>query len=619
MDKKMLKRTRFIVSLVLLTFIFLCARLAYLQVIQYETYWSRAEKNRLRILPITAPRGEIYDRHNRRIVTNRPGFTVSLVDLGEGYSSETIASLAQLLEMEVDEIRHKIRSQFYRRWLPIRLKTDVPMETVAQIAERRMELPGVLIEVQPIRNYVYASCAAHILGYLSEGTVAAWVEEYWQKQNYRHQFGEPVGQAGLELAWEPVLRGTDGGIQVEVNSTGQAIAEFERVEPQPGHDLYLTIDIPLQLATERALQEVVERLRDEGNQYAGEAAAVVLDPQSGRILAMASMPSYNPNTFHRDFPELREDRRRPLVNKAIEEHYPVGSTFKMVPALAALEEKIISRNDRVFCAGTITRYGATKSCFRGTAHGGLNVVDAITKSCNIFFYEMGLRVGIDNLAHYSREFGFGNQVGLRDIFGERRGIVASKEYKRQLYNEPWYPAETMDAAIGQSFQDITVLQLANYVAMIANRGIHYRPYLVEKVVDNRGEVVMLAEPEILYYLEAQQSTWDAIQLGMIRATQPGGTAARLAVLPVSVAGKTGTAQAARSGSPIPAHSLFVAYAPAEQPEIALAVFVRHGGTGGATAVPVARLILEQYFNISTVEQTGEELLEGEEEEEDYFF
>ncbi len=617
MDKKMLKRMRFFISLVLLVFIFLCARLAYLQVIQYETYWLRAEKNRLRILPITAPRGEIYDRHNRQIVTNRPGFTVSLVDLGDGYSQETIASLAELLEMEVEEIRHKIRSQYYRRWLPLRLKTDVSMETVARIAERRMELPGVLIEVQPIRNYVYDRCAAHVLGYLSEGTVAAWVEEYWQQQNYRPQLGEPVGQAGLELAWEPMLRGIDGGIQVEVNSTGQAIAEFERVEPQPGHDIYLTLDIPLQLATERALEEAVERLKSEGNQYAGEAAAVVLDPQSGRILAMASIPSYNPNTFHRDFPELREDRRRPLVNKAIEEHYPVGSTFKMVPALAALEEGVIGRNDRVFCGGTITRYGATKSCFRGTAHGGLNVVEAITKSCNIFFYEMGLRVGIDNLAHYSREFGFGNQVGLRDIFGERKGIVASKEYKRQLYNEPWYPAETMDAAIGQSFQDITVLQLANYVAMIANRGIHYRPYLVEKVVNSAGEVVISAEPEVLHRLEAAPSTWEAIQLGMVRATQPGGTASRLATLPVSVAGKTGTAQAARSGSLIPSHSLFVAYAPVDEPEIALAVFVKHGGTGGTTAVPVARVILEQYFGLSPTAEAGSEA--GEEDDEAYSF
>ncbi len=599
MDKKLLKRTRFFISLLLLVFLLLCARLAYLQVIQYDSYWTRAEKNRLRILPITAPRGEIFDRNGEQIVTNRPGFTVSLVDLGDGYSDETIAYLTNLLHMEKGEIRDKIRSQYFRRWLPIRLKTDVSMQVVAAIAEKRMELPGVLIEVQPIRNYVYGNFSSHILGYLGEGTVAAWVEEYWQQHDdYRYRIGELVGQAGLEMAWEPFLRGIDGGIQVEINSTGQAIAEFERVDPQPGHDIYLTIDIPLQLAVERALVEAVERLVEGGNAYAGEAAAVVLDPQSGRILAIASIPSYDLNTFHRNFSVLEGDRRlRPLVNKAIEEAYPVGSTFKMVTALAALEEGVISPTGRVTCSGSLTRYGATKSCFRGTVHGPLNIVEAIAKSCNVFFYEMGLRVGIDSLAHYTREFGFGSPVGLTDIFGERRGVVASREYKREVYNEPFYPAETMDAAIGQSFQSITMLQLANHVSMIGNGGIHYRPYLVEKIVDSRGEVIKIGEPEILRQLEAQPVTWDTIQLGMIRAALPGGTAGRLADLPVSIAGKTGTAQAAGTGSSIPSHSLFVAYAPADHPEIALAVFVKHGGTGGTTAVPVARQILEQYFNV----------------------
>lgn len=604
----MLNRTRFFISVLFVLFLLLCARLAYLQVIQYDTYWQRAEKNRLRILPITAPRGEIFDRNNRQIVTNRPGFTVSLVDLGDGYSEETIARLASLLDMESMEIREKIRSQYYRRYLPIRLKTDVSMQTVAAISERRMELPGVLIEVQPIRNYVYGDFTSHILGYLGEGTVPLWVSEYWQQyDNYSYRAGELVGQSGIELAWEPFLRGVDGGIQVEINSTGQAIAEFERVDPRPGHDLYLTIDIPLQQAVEQALAAAVGRLVLEGNAYAGEAAAVVLDPGTGRILALASIPSYNLNTFHRDFTRLEEDRRlRPLVNKAIEEAYPVGSVYKMVTALAALEEGVVRPAERVACAGVITRYNATKSCFRGTAHGPLNIVEAITRSCNVFFYEMGLRVGIDNLAHYAREFGFGSSVGLNDIFGEKRGVVASREYKREIYNEPWYPAETMDASIGQSFQSITILQLANYVAMIANGGVHYRPYLVERVVDSEGEVIKQAQPEIIHYLEAKPDTWELLRQGMVRATLPGGTAGRLADLPVRVAGKTGTAQAAGRGTDIPSHSFFVAYAPVEEPEIALAVFVRHGGTGGTTAVPVTRQILEQYFNIE-IPQPEEEV------------
>ncbi len=600
MDKKMLQRMKFFLCLVIFVFIVLLARLAYLQIFNYESYWARAEKNRLRILPITAPRGEIFARNGEQLVTNRPGFTVSLVDLGQGYSAETIAYLAQLLGVEEEEIQQKIKSQFYRRYLPLRLKMDVDMETVSKIAERRLELPGVLIEVQPIRNYVNGNFLAHVLGYMGEGVVPDRTVECWENSGYEYQPGDLVGQAGIELVWEPFLQGKDGGLQVEVNSTGQAIGEFERVEPKPGHDLYLTIDAPLQYALEEALKETVEDLQAEGNQYAGEAAAVVLDPRCGAILAMADTPAYDPNTFSLDFPDLVKDPRCPLVNKVIGEHYPVGSTFKMVTALAALQEGAITKEGRVTCSGTITRYNATKSCYRGTAHGSLNIIQAIQRSCNIFFYEMGLRVGIDTLAHYAREFGFGSPVGLTDISGEKEGFVASREFKNTLYQEPWYPAETMDAAIGQSFHSITPLQLANYTAMIANGGLHYRPYLVEKIIDSEGELVLVAEPEVLHEMEIDEVHWNTIREGMSLVPLPGGTGARLADFPVKIAAKTGTAQVVGKDGDIPSHSLFVAYAPLEEPEIALAVFIKHGEDWrGSTSIPVARKILEVYFQIPT--------------------
>ncbi|HHT46654.1 MAG TPA: penicillin-binding protein 2 [Firmicutes bacterium] len=596
MNKAMLKRIRVFIALVVLIFIILSSRLAYLQIIQYDYYWNRAENNRLRILPITAPRGEIYAKNGEQLVTNRPGFTVSLVDLGSGYSDNTITFLSGLLEMDEQEINEKIDLQNYRRYLPVRLKTDVDIEIVSKIAERRLELPGVMIEVQPIRNYVYGSFASHILGYMGEGTVPERIKEYWGGLGYEYQPGELVGQSGIELAWEPFLRGEDGGVQVEVNSTGQAIREFERVEPVPGANLFLTLDLQLQQVLERSLVEVIEGLLSAGNEYAGEAAAVVLDPRNGRILAMASIPSYNLNTFRFDFSQLVNDPLRPLVNKAIEEHYPVGSTFKMVTAMGALEKGLISRTERVYCGGTITRYGATKSCYHGRAHGAMNILEAIKKSCNIFFYELGLRQGIDALAYYSRQFGFGNVVGLKDIFGEKSGIVASREFKSTLYpDEPWYPAETMDASIGQSFHSITPLQLANYAAMIANCGVHYRPYLVEKVVDTEGSTVMIAEPEVLSYMEAKDTSWEIIREGMSLVTQPGGTGALLADLPVRVAGKTGTAQVVGKDGSIPSHSLFVGYAPLEDPELAFAVIIKHGESSGSTSIPVVRKIIEHYF------------------------
>jgi penicillin-binding protein 2 len=268
-----------------------------------------------------------------------------------------------------------------------------------------------------------------------------------------------------------------------------------------------------------------------------------------------------------------------------------------VTALGALEEGLVSKTEKIFCSGTVTRYGATKSCYRGTAHGALNIFEAIQKSCNIFFYEMGLRQGIDTLSYYARQFGFGNPVGLKDIFGEKKGIVASREFKSLLYDDPWYPAETMDAAIGQSFHSITPLQLANYVAMIANGGIHYRPYLVERVVDSEGSTIMTAEPEVLSIMEADSSNLEIIREAMAMVTSPGGTGARLADLPVKIVGKTGTAQVVGRDGTIPSHSLFVGYAPLNKPQIAFSVFIKHGESVGSTSIPVARKIVEQYFGI----------------------
>jgi penicillin-binding protein 2 len=225
----------------------------------------------------------------------------------------------------------------------------------------------------------------------------------------------------------------------------------------------------------------------------------------------------------------------------------------------------------------------------------LSITQAITRSCNVFFYELGLRVGIDDLAFYSREFGFGSATGLKDLYGEKDGIVASREYKEQAFNEPWYPAETMDAAIGQGYMSITTLQLANYVAMIANGGTHYRPYLVDRVVDINGNVIIVTEPEVIHQMEASDRNWEIIRDGMKGVTRPGGTASFIASLPVQVAGKTGSAQVAGRGSNLPTHSFFIGYAPADNPEVAFAVMIKYGGTGGSAAAPAAAKVIDKYF------------------------
>lgn len=611
MDKKMLKRAKVFVALVIIIFIVLAARLAYIQIVNHEYYWERAEKNRFRILPVTAPRGEIFDSEGNELVTNRPGFTVSLVDLGEGYSQETITSLSDILDMEEDEIWEIIGDQYYHRYHPIRLKTDVSEKTVAKIAERRVDLPGVVIEVQPVRNYAFDEHAAHLLGYLGEGAPSQARVDQWKEEGYELKPGDIVGQSGLELVWEPFLRGEDGGVQVEVDATGQPIREFEQVDPTPGADIYLTLNTSLQLQMEENLENAVQELREEGNNRAGEASAVALNPQNGEIMGMASIPSYDPNTIREEYTELVQDTQfRPLTNKAIRESYPIGSSFKMVSAMAALQEGEVGRGEIINCQGSITRHGATKSCYGGTVHGAVNIVDAIKQSCNVFFYKMGLRVGISSLAEYSREFGFGSPTGLTDISGEIDGIVASREYKAERFDgEPWYPAETMDAAIGQSFHSITPLQLANYVSMIANGGIHYRPYVVDKVVAEDGSILKNPGPEEKRHMDVNEVYWDIIKEGMVLSTGPGGTASFLDEFPLKVAGKTGTAQVVGKDGDISPHSVFVAFAPADDPEIALAVFVNHGGTGGATAAPVAKEILKDYFKIG--EEDLEEEIEGD--------
>ena len=597
MTKLMFHRVRMIFLMVICIFILLSGRLAYLQIMRHDYYLYRAEQNRFTKITLAAPRGEIFDREGRLLVTNRPGFVVSLMDMGDGYDAETIKFISEILELEEEDIYKAIRGQLYMRYLPLHLKSDLTFETIARIAEHRWRLTGVNIEVRPIRDYREDSVAAHILGYLGQGQVGPRTQELWAAAGYQYKAGDLVGQDGIERTWEPWLRGEDGEQRIETNNLGQPINYFERREPVPGYNLYLTVDLDLQRVAEEALQRRVELIQKEGNSYAGRAAAVVLDPNTGAILAMANYPSYNLNSVRQDYDLLIQDPLLPLNNSSIQGTYPVGSTFKMVTGAAVLNEGIFRERDIINCPGVITLYNSTKSCFNNIAHGPVNFYDALAVSCNVYFYKAGLAAGIDKIAHYAREFGFGSPTGLNDLPGEAPGVVASQEYKAAVTGgEPWYRADTMSAAIGQIYNSFTPLQLANYTAIIANGGTHYRPYLVQKVVNNEGETVIETDPEVLRQADISDRTLAVIREAMRRATQPRGTAwYNFSKLPVTVAAKTGSAQVAAIGSGIPAHSLFVGFAPYEKPEIAVAVIVEHGGIGATGAVPAAAEIMEYYF------------------------
>ncbi len=595
MNKSMLRRVRIVFILVIAVFIILAGRLAHLQVLNHDYYWYRAEKNRFTKITLPATRGEIYDSKGRILASNRPGFVVSLMDMGEGYDDETVSYLSEILQIDKKEIEEAIEGRLYMRYLPLRLKSDITMDTIAQISEHLWKLKGVNIEIRPIREYRAGSAAAHVIGFLGEGPVDEATREDWAEKGYDYKESDYVGQEGVERSWEPYLRGVDGEQLIETNNMGQPINYLERKEPVSGNNLYLTLDLDLQKAAEEALARRVQTIvKKEGSKYAGRASAVILDPNSGAVLAMANYPSYDLNTFRQEYTELSQDPKRPLVNSATQGTYPIGSTFKMVTATAALEKGVMSDRDIINCSGVVRLAGDTKSCYRSAAHGSVNLYRALALSCNIYFYHAGLRAGIDAVAHYAREYGFGSPTGLLDLPGESAGVVASREYKASVTDgEQWYPAETMSAAIGQSFNSITPLQMANYAAMIANGGTHYRPYLVQKAVDSEGRVVHEGAPEPLRQAQISAKTLGIIREGMRGVTRPRGTAyAYFSRLPVSSAAKTGSAEIYGD---IPAHSLCVCYAPYENPQLAMAVIIEHGGIGATGAVPVAAEILEYFF------------------------
>lgn len=593
-NKTVFMRLRGLLIIILCIFIALTARLAYLQVYQHDYYMFRAENNRYTKLPIPAPRGSIFDSEGNRLVSNRPGFGVYLVDLDKGYDYETLEFLSEILEMEIDDIKNKIYENPYSSYMPVHLKSDISYETMAKIMENRWKLKGVNVEAQPVRHYPYNEIGAHILGYLSRASAGDLMVRKWEDEGYAYREGDLVGQAGLEQVWEAYLRGQDGEQLVETNSLGQAIDFLGREEPVPGSDLHLTLDIELQKAAMEALEDRISMLQEQGNEYTARGSAVAIDPDTGAILALASYPSYDANTILDNYTELSRDSARPLVNNAIRGTYPVGSAYKMVTAAAAMEEGKIDDRTVYHCGGTYSAVGDTRSCH--SVHGNLDFYRAMAVSCNIYFYRAGLAAGIDSLAHYTRELGLGKYTGLNDIRGEREGVVASREYKLNALGEPWYAAETMSAAIGQTYHNFTPLQLAVYSANIASGGTQYRPYLVDKAVDYTGDTVSEAEPEVVHKADISPETMEALQKSMLQVTQPGGTAwYPLRDLPVDVAAKTGSAQVA-AGSDIPAHSIFVAYAPYDEPEIALSIVIEYGEFGALSATPVAAEILKHYFN-----------------------
>lgn len=588
------QRLNTLTFIIVFTFVLLVSRLTWLQGLHGEEFKQQAENNRIRLLPITAPRGTFYDRNGVPLVNNRPGFSISLVPIKGPIPNEVIVKLAEILGMNPEDIQKKIKKQD-NPLEPTRIKSDVGPEIITKIEERRDDLPGVVIEVQAVRSYIYNELGAHTFGYVGEISDSELEKE--KSKGYRS--GDILGKTGLEQIWDKELRGTDGGAQVEVNVSGKPVQMLGTKQPIAGNDLILTIDAKIQRAAEKAMDERLKYLQDKfGNPEAKAAAVVVMNPQTGEILAMVSRPTFDPNKFNggistKDWKEIMDNPRNPMQNRVIGSSYPPGSAFKIVTGTAALETGKVTPEEKIFDAGR-HRLAPAKSNAHNAALGWIDFKVALAKSDNVYFYELGNRLGIDTLEEWARKFGLGAPTGI-NLPDEDDGLVANQRYKKKVYGEDWVISETFDAAIGQGFQLATPIQMAVVTSMAANGGHRFRPYLVSKMISPlSGEVLQTFGPEETGTVPMSPKTLDAIQTGLHDVVSPSGTAGYIFEgFPVPLAGKTSTAENPHGDD----HGWFVAYAPYDHPTIAIACIVEQGGYGSDSAAPIVRKIMEAAFDL----------------------
>jgi penicillin-binding protein 2 len=579
-------------ALVVLLFAGLVLRFWQLQIVRSTTYDELARANHVRPIPESAPRGLILDRHGRIIAENRPSFNLTL----EEERADTLEALRKLVPL--DDLDPDVEKYLREARLDAAiLKEDIPLEEVARVEARQLELPGAHIQFVPRRYYPAGSRAAHLVGY-----VGRMSEEQLQEQEFAGASrNDYVGQSGVERIYNELLMGRNGVQRVVVNSFGRRERVLDQVPPVGGESVQLSIDLELQHVAEEA--------------FAGYAGTVVaLDPRNGEILVMGSFPAYDPNFFSGRFErqqwmDLVNDEEHPLTNRAIQGRYAPGSTFKLVVAAAALEQGIVTPDTEMTCLGSVRMYGNVFHCHKAGGHGRLSLVDALAQSCNSYFYQLGAKLQIEAIARYGRMFGLGAPTGV-DLPHEVSGLIPDPEWKKSARNEPWYAGETISVAVGQGSVLVTTLQMARVAGIVGTSGDLHRPtlFLRKLPVGATPEPYPdsgLADP--IRHVSLRESTWRALQEGMFRAVNQHGTAGRARIDGIAIAGKTGTAQVA-SRQRISAsrdenrpehlrnHAWFVGFAPRVNPEIAIAVLVEHGGGGGAAAAPIAQKVFQAYFD-----------------------
>ena len=587
----------------LIAFAFLAARLVYLQVIDGKKLRHLSEINSIRIQDIDAPRGLILDRNGMTLVENRPSFNLYIIPKDAKPLEVTLERLSYFLDEPLDELTQKVKGGRRRGpYTPILISEDMPRDTLAALEVHKFRLPGVVVRVFPRRHYLHDALAAHVLGYMGE--ISA---DELQSSSFRNcKGGDYIGKFGVEKAFEAELRGRRGGRQVEVNAVGQVERVLSQVPAQPGLDISLTIDA--------GLQEKAEQL------LAGHAGALVaVGANNGDILAMASSPSFNPNDFviglsQDKWQSLVNNPFRPLENKAFQAEYPPASTYKLVTAIAGLEEGVIDLDTSYYCPGHYTYGNRTYRCWKRGGHGAMDILSALAQSCDVYFYQVGEALGVDRLAQYAQEFGLGAPTKL-NLDREAKGLIPTSQWKLKAKGEPWQGGETLSIAIGQGFNLVTPLQMAILAATVGNGGTRYKPNIIH-AVHLPGESVRYSEPTVAKQLLLSKETLSLVHQGLWEVVnQKRGTAYAYRLPTVAFSGKTGTAQvvsrvidhtdAGDRVAEIPKdHAWFVAYAPSENPVIAVAVIVEHGEHGSSAAAPIAREIIRLHLQLPEDNQSA---------------
>jgi penicillin-binding protein 2 len=598
--------TRLFMSRVIALIIFGCvlllvlvSRLWYLQVVEHEHFTTLSEDNRVKLQPIPPNRGLIYDRNGTLMAENLPSYRLEITPEQVDDMGATLAALEDIIEIrEIDRSRFEKLLNRKPRFEAIPLRFHLNDREVAQFSVDRHKFPGVEITAGLSRHYPQGKVAAHILGYVSR------IDEQALKSidtsNYRGT--THVGKVGLEKTYETLLHGTVGYQQVETTAQGRVLRVLQRTPPVSGRNIYLTLDLRVQAAAEQAFGD-----------YSGSAVAI--NPNNGDILAAVSLPAYDPNAFvngidYDDYAALKDNADEPLFNRTLRGQYPPGSTIKPFMGLAGLEQGITGRHSSTYCPGFYSLPGNSRKYrdWKRTGHGTVKLHAAITQSCDVYFYDLARSLGIDRIHDYLKHFGFGRATGI-DIQGELSGLLPSKEWKRRRRNQPWFPGETVITGIGQGFFLVTPMQLATATAALATNGLVMKPKVVHVEQEANRNELLPHHPELTETITVNnQDHWDAVINAMIDVVHsPRGTARRIgAGSPYRIAGKTGTAQvfglkedeeydAATLEKKLRDHALFIAFAPVDDPKIAVAVIVENGGSGGSVAAPIARTIMDAYL------------------------